>query len=115
MGSKINLNLGEYRRLLLAISRYLAGFSETRWAQRLLEWERECDGLGGEGILDHLRRTGKALWGMNSIGDVVISPETGLSIPPDAEKIRDANKKFIELIKALELEISRCLNEIPEN
>ena len=73
MVSDSRLDLSGYRKLLLSISNYLAQYSEKRWSERLLAWEHESADLQADRLREHLQRTEKALWGMGSIGDVVIS------------------------------------------
>jgi predicted DNA-binding protein YlxM (UPF0122 family) len=99
----------EYRRLLEETKNHLEKYAEKRWSSRLSEWIAELDSLSGPAISNHVKRTQRALGGMGSIGDVVISPEAGHKISTDEGEIEKANRRLIQLVQALDNEVSILL------
>jgi len=58
-----------------------------------------------------LLRTRRSLGGMRSIGDIVICPEAGATIPNDERGITAANETLLSLVERLHTEVTRMLGE----
>ncbi len=107
--------LDRYSELLKELRDHLARFEDRRWPPLLGAWLRELERSERQqdvvktGV-DHLRRTQRALGGMGSIGDVVICPEAGHAIANDENEIRNANDRLLELVMAIDREISALLS-----
>jgi hypothetical protein len=105
----VDSKYAHYKELLLELHQHLVGVSEKKWAERLQEWIKELDGADKDGVINHLKRTQKALGGMGSIGDIVICPENGHSIPSDEDQINRANERLKGLVSNLFSEIERLV------
>jgi hypothetical protein len=92
----------------------LSQYNEKRWTPRLGEWVAELDHMPQGGIDSHAIRTRKALFGMGTIADIVISPRSGLTISENPEEIDKANEKLISLARSLAQVIDYGLSNKPD-
>jgi hypothetical protein len=103
-----------YRELLLQIRDLLTSVGDARWGPRLASWIAEIDELSNRDdlpVLDHVRRTRRAVAGMGSTGDVVISAEAGHEVPADEIEISRLNAQLHHLVHSLYLITAKLLDE----
>jgi hypothetical protein len=103
------MDADEYRRSLVQIRCFLLEVGDQRWGPRLDSWIRELDSAVAnrdkKALLQHIGRTKKAIGGMGSIGDIVVSREAGYSVPNDDIELDKLNARLLDLVSKLYLDV----------
>lgn len=98
------MNFVQYAALLAQIRDLLLAVGDQRWGPRLHTWLTQLDAnslRSDASVLEHVRRTHDSLMGMGSIGDVVISAESGHDVSSLGITFEGANDKLTGLAEQL--------------
>ena len=92
-----------YKRQLSELAYFLASVGEDRWSNRLADWAHEFDSTvsNSSTVKEHVARTKKALGGMGSIADIVITHRNGLGKSFPETELPIQNMRLASLISEL--------------
>jgi hypothetical protein len=94
-----------YKNRISDLSQFLDSVGEEYWSTRLASWvgELECAESGTQSLVskEHVARTKKAMGGMGSVGDIVITHLNGLGKSYPESELPNLNKKLKSMVSQL--------------